>query len=63
MVMYHGRSVEEGPVEDILSHPRDPYTRRLLASYNEAVLRSAGPEAKPALWSAVVLKAVGAEQP
>ena len=29
-VMYAGRIVESGPVEDILRHPRHPYTRGLL---------------------------------
>jgi oligopeptide transport system ATP-binding protein len=36
IVMYRGRSVEEGPVEQILSRPKDPYTRRLLASVPRA---------------------------
>lgn len=29
-VMQEGKVVEQGPVESILLHPRDPYTRRLL---------------------------------
>src|ERR1700744_5353284 len=32
MVMYLGRVVETGPVEDIYCHPRHPYTRALFAS-------------------------------
>jgi peptide/nickel transport system ATP-binding protein len=32
VVMHAGRIVEEGPVADVLDDPRDPYTRRLLAS-------------------------------
>ncbi len=32
MVMYLGRVVETGPVEDIYARPRHPYTRALLAS-------------------------------
>jgi peptide/nickel transport system ATP-binding protein len=32
MVMYEGRCVERGNVDKILSSPRDPYTKRLLAS-------------------------------
>ena len=32
VVMYHGKVVEEGPTEAIFEHPRDPYTRRLLAA-------------------------------
>jgi len=31
-IMYAGRIVEEGPVEDIFSAPQHPYTRALLAS-------------------------------
>lgn len=31
-VMHHGRLVEEGTGEQVLSAPRDPYTQRLLAS-------------------------------
>ncbi len=30
-VMFRGRVVEQGPVEDILRHPRHPYTQALLA--------------------------------
>ncbi|MDT0203148.1 dipeptide/oligopeptide/nickel ABC transporter permease/ATP-binding protein [Nocardioides sp. AE5] len=30
VVMYRGRVVESGPAEDVLSHPRMPYTRALL---------------------------------
>ena len=32
MVMYAGASVEIGPLEAVVSHPRHPYTRALLAS-------------------------------
>jgi peptide/nickel transport system ATP-binding protein len=32
VVMYLGRPVEYGPVEDIFDHPRHPYTRALLRS-------------------------------
>ncbi|QJU55919.1 ABC transporter ATP-binding protein [Herbiconiux sp. SALV-R1] len=31
-VLYHGRLVEEGTGAEVLDDPRDPYTRRLLAS-------------------------------
>ena len=31
-VMYAGRMVEEGPVDDVLLHPRHPYTQGLLGS-------------------------------
>ncbi|HZD24761.1 MAG TPA: ABC transporter ATP-binding protein [Alphaproteobacteria bacterium] len=31
VVMYAGRKVEDGPVEEILSNPRHPYTRGLIA--------------------------------
>ena len=34
-VMYAGRVVEEGPVDDVLDHPRHPYTRGLLNSVPE----------------------------
>ena len=30
VVMQHGRIVEEGPVEDVLTRPRTPYTERLV---------------------------------
>ena len=32
LVMYAGRVVEQGPVDEVLSHPMHPYTRGLLAS-------------------------------
>jgi peptide/nickel transport system ATP-binding protein len=31
-VMNRGRIVEEGPVDEVLASPRDPYTRTLLES-------------------------------
>ncbi|WP_290807071.1 ABC transporter ATP-binding protein [Herbiconiux sp.] len=31
-VLYHGALVEEGTGEEVLEHPQNPYTRRLLAS-------------------------------
>jgi peptide/nickel transport system ATP-binding protein len=31
-VMYEGRIVEEGPAENLLYNPQDPYTQRLLAA-------------------------------
>jgi peptide/nickel transport system ATP-binding protein len=30
VVMQHGRTVEEGPVEDVLTRPKTPYTERLV---------------------------------
>jgi peptide/nickel transport system ATP-binding protein len=30
--MFHGRIVEFGPVEEVLTRPKDPYTIRLLES-------------------------------
>jgi peptide/nickel transport system ATP-binding protein len=35
MVMHRGRVVEAGPVDEVLKHPSDPYTRALLASVPE----------------------------
>jgi peptide/nickel transport system ATP-binding protein len=32
LVMYAGRVVEQGPVEDVLTHPKHPYTNLLLAA-------------------------------
>ncbi len=32
LVMYRGRVVEEGPAAQVIGAPRDPYTRRLVAS-------------------------------
>ncbi len=32
MVMYRGRVLETGPVRDVLDHPREPYTRALMAA-------------------------------
>jgi ABC-type microcin C transport system duplicated ATPase subunit YejF len=31
-VMYQGRIVEHGPVDEVLTNPQDPYTQRLLAA-------------------------------
>ncbi|MDK3018202.1 ABC transporter ATP-binding protein [Pseudodonghicola flavimaris] len=32
VVMYRGNLVEEGPVQEIFAHPKEPYTRALLAA-------------------------------
>lgn len=32
LVMHDGRAVERGPAAGVFDHPRDPYTRRLLAA-------------------------------
>ncbi|MFN4156130.1 MAG: ABC transporter ATP-binding protein [Paracoccaceae bacterium] len=39
MVMYAGQVVEEGPTDDVISHPRHPYTRGLLASIPRPAMR------------------------
>jgi len=39
MVMYAGQVVEEGPTEDVIGHPRHPYTRGLLASIPRPAMR------------------------
>jgi peptide/nickel transport system ATP-binding protein len=31
-VMYQGKIVEHGPVDEVLTNPQDPYTQRLLAA-------------------------------
>ena len=33
MIMYAGRVAEEGPVAQVFSHPRHPYTQKLLAAF------------------------------
>ncbi len=55
VVVHGGRIVEQGPVRDVLTEPRDPYTRRLLESapglqpVRSAALRPAPAEAGPPL--------------
>lgn len=39
MVMYAGQVVEEGPTDDVITHPRHPYTRGLLASIPRPAMR------------------------
>ncbi|WP_434034945.1 dipeptide ABC transporter ATP-binding protein [Cupriavidus sp. a3] len=39
MVMYQGRVLEHGPVDDILAHPQAPYTRTLMAAIPSVHLR------------------------
>ncbi|MDO8884381.1 MAG: ABC transporter ATP-binding protein [Pseudotabrizicola sp.] len=39
MVMYAGQVVEEGPTDDVIGHPRHPYTRGLLASIPRPAMR------------------------
>jgi peptide/nickel transport system ATP-binding protein len=58
LVMRHGRAVEHGPVDTVLSAPTEPYTRDLLG----AVPRVDAPRALPEASSApaeVVLEATG----
>ncbi|MCW2578785.1 MAG: dppD, partial [Blastococcus sp.] len=38
LVMYGGRCVEDGTVDDVLEHPAHPYTRGLLGSLPELAL-------------------------
>ena len=46
LVMYFGRVVEEGRVEDLFSRPRHPYTRLLLSSAPVPGRKGIGAEAK-----------------
>ncbi|MDT8439820.1 MAG: ABC transporter ATP-binding protein [Wenzhouxiangellaceae bacterium] len=46
LVVYAGRSMEAGPVREVLRHPRHPYTRGLLASMPR--LQRADPDDRPA---------------
>ena len=39
MVMYAGQVVEEGPTDEVIGHPRHPYTRGLLASIPRPAMR------------------------
>jgi len=41
-VMYFGRIVEEGPVDEVLQRPRHPYTRLLLSSVLRPEIRGGG---------------------
>ena len=44
--MKDGRVVEEGSTEQIYAHPRDEYTRRLIASIPEIRRKKQIPEGK-----------------
>ena len=59
LVMYLGRVVESGPVEDIFSAPRHPYTRLLL----ESVPRLDPDAAREQLASPLIAGAPGGETP
>ncbi|WP_328317967.1 ABC transporter ATP-binding protein [Streptomyces sp. NBC_00388] len=45
-VMHQGRIVESGPADEVCEHPRDPYTRALLAAAPEPVPRAPHPQRK-----------------
>jgi len=47
MVMYLGKTVEQGPADAIFGHPRHPYTQALLASTPSLARRPAGARAIP----------------
>ncbi|QQA44254.1 ABC transporter ATP-binding protein [Pelagovum pacificum] len=49
-IMYCGRVVEEGPVREVFTTPRHPYTRALLASRPGAIARKRG-EPKQRLYA------------
>lgn len=40
-ILYAGTSIEDGPVAEVLTHPRHPYTRALLAALPDAAPRGA----------------------
>jgi peptide/nickel transport system ATP-binding protein len=42
IVMQHGRAVESGPAEEVLRHPRHPYTQALIASVPDLNPKSTG---------------------
>jgi peptide/nickel transport system ATP-binding protein len=46
-VMYLGRIVESGPVEQVLTHPRHPYTRALLDALPHRALEGHAPQPLP----------------
>lgn len=51
LVMYHGRLVESGTPEEIFNHPREAYTKRLLASIPDGRRKAYAkvPDRKPVL--------------
>ncbi|MEM1045258.1 MAG: ABC transporter ATP-binding protein [Pseudomonadota bacterium] len=58
VVMQHGRVVEQGPAETVLSAPSDPYTQMLIGSVPSLVPphRDPVPKAEPALATRVLEK-------
>jgi peptide/nickel transport system ATP-binding protein len=60
-VMLHGAEVEEQPTADLLSHPREPYTRNLL-NVHKAQNAGAGPQAQAILGLTGVDAAYGNKQ-